>query len=47
VVDLAAVQTELVRRQELAGYEMKERFYEIGSHAGLKELNGLLQRPAR
>jgi len=45
VVDLAAVQTELVRRHELAGYEMKERFYEIGSHAGLNELNALLQGP--
>jgi NDP-sugar pyrophosphorylase family protein len=42
VVDLAAVQTDLVRRGELAGYEMKERFYEIGSHAGLDELNRLL-----
>ncbi len=45
VVDLAAVQTELCRRGELAGYEMKERFYEIGSPAGLKELDGLLRRP--
>jgi len=44
VVDLAAVQTDLVGRGELAGYEMKERFYEIGSHAGLDELNRLLQK---
>ena len=43
VVDLAAVQTDLVRRGELAGYEMKARFYEIGSHAGLDELNKLLR----
>lgn len=42
VVDLAAVQTGLVHRGELAGYEMKDRFYEIGSHAGLDELNRLL-----
>ena len=42
IVDLAIVQTELARRGELAGYEMKERFYEIGSHAGLNELNVLL-----
>lgn len=42
-VDLAAVQTELVGRGQLAGYEMKQRFYEIGSHAGLQELDGLLR----
>ena len=45
VVDLAAVQTDLVARGELAGYEMKQRFYEIGSHAGLDELNRLLGGP--
>lgn len=44
VVDLATVQTDLVQRGELAGYEMKQRFYEIGSHAGLQELDGLLRR---
>ena len=44
VVDLAAVQAELCRRGELAGYEMKERFYEIGSPAGLKELDELLKK---
>ena len=43
VVDLAAVQADLVRRGELAGFEMKERFYEIGSHAGLAELDRLLR----
>lgn len=47
-VDLAAVQADLVRRGELAGYEMNERFYEIGSHAGLEELDALLrQTPER
>jgi NDP-sugar pyrophosphorylase family protein len=45
VVDLAAVQTDLVGRGQLAGYEMKQRFYEIGSHAGLDELNRLLAPP--
>ncbi len=44
VVDLAAVQTDLCRRGELAGYEMPERFYEIGSPAGLKELDELLRQ---
>ena len=44
VVDLAAFQTELCRRGELAGYELKERFYEIGSPAGLAELDELLRK---
>jgi NDP-sugar pyrophosphorylase family protein len=44
VVDLATVQTDLVRRGELAGYEMRQRFYEIGSHAGLQELDHLLRQ---
>ena len=46
VVDLAAIQTDLSRQGRLAGYELKERFYEIGSPAGLKELDGLLRRKA-
>jgi NDP-sugar pyrophosphorylase family protein len=43
VVDLAEVQKSLVARGELAGYEIKQRFYEIGSHEGLQELNALLR----
>jgi NDP-sugar pyrophosphorylase family protein len=43
VVDLAAVQMQLVAHGQLAGYEMHQRFYEIGSHAGLAELDGLLR----
>ncbi len=43
-VDLADVQQALVRRGELAGYEVRERFYEIGSPAGLQELDALLRR---
>jgi NDP-sugar pyrophosphorylase family protein len=43
VVDLATVQTDLCRRGELAGYEISERFYEIGSHSGLGELDQLLR----
>jgi NDP-sugar pyrophosphorylase family protein len=42
VVDLAEVQKSLVARRQLAGYEIKERFYEIGSHEGLAELDRLL-----
>jgi NDP-sugar pyrophosphorylase family protein len=43
VVDLAEVQKSLVARRQLAGYEIKERFYEIGSHEGLQELDRLLR----
>jgi NDP-sugar pyrophosphorylase family protein len=43
VVDLAEVQKALVDTKQLAGYEMKSRFYEIGSHAGLNELDQLLR----
>lgn len=43
VVDLAAVQMDLVAKKQLVGYEMKQRFYEIGSHEGLNELDGLLR----
>jgi len=35
--DLAAVYQEMLRRGELAGFEVAERFYEIGSVAGLEE----------
>jgi NDP-sugar pyrophosphorylase family protein len=40
--DLAAVMQRLVARRQLAGFEIKERFYEIGSPAGLAELEVLL-----
>ena len=42
--DLADVMRDLVAEKQLAGYEVPERFYEIGSHAGLEELNELLAR---
>jgi len=41
--DLAEVMGKLVREKQLAGYEVKDRFYEIGSPAGLKELEALLR----
>ena len=41
--DLAEVMGKLVRERQLAGYEVRERFYEIGSPAGLAELETLLQ----
>lgn len=44
VVDLADVYKKLVAEHQLAGYEIGERFYEIGSHVGLQELHGLLTK---
>jgi NDP-sugar pyrophosphorylase family protein len=41
--DLAEVMGELVREKQLAGYEVPERFYEMGSPEGLAELEALLQ----
>jgi NDP-sugar pyrophosphorylase family protein len=41
--DLAAVMGKLVQEKQLAGYEVPERFYEMGSPAGLAELEKILQ----
>ena len=41
--DLADLYGQLVRQGQLLGYEVKERFYEIGSIQGLTELDGLLR----
>jgi NDP-sugar pyrophosphorylase family protein len=46
VFDLAEVMGRLVREKQLAGYEVFERFYEMGSPAGLPELELLLQSRA-
>jgi NDP-sugar pyrophosphorylase family protein len=42
--DLAAPLEELSRRGQLAGYEVRQRFYEIGSPAGRAELDALLRK---
>jgi NDP-sugar pyrophosphorylase family protein len=42
-VDLADVQQSLLARGELAGFEIAQRFYEIGSHQGLQELDSLIR----
>lgn len=44
--DLAELYQDLVKKQQLAGYEVKERFYEIGSPAGLAETDALLRQIA-
>lgn len=46
VFDLADVYTELAARGELAGFEARNRFYEIGSREGLVELDLLLRSAA-
>jgi NDP-sugar pyrophosphorylase family protein len=43
--DLADVYAALLEGGELAAVEVKERFYEIGSPAGLKEMTNLLSQP--
>jgi NDP-sugar pyrophosphorylase family protein len=45
--DLAEVMSRLVAEKQLAGFEVPERFYEIGSHAGLAELETLLSGTRR
>jgi NDP-sugar pyrophosphorylase family protein len=42
--DLADTLEKLSRNGSLAGYEVKQRFYEIGSPAGLAELDRLLSK---
>jgi NDP-sugar pyrophosphorylase family protein len=42
--DLAAVYQDLLRRGELAAFEVRERFYEIGSFEGIRELAEFVAR---
>lgn len=42
--DLADVYKDLLARRQLAGYEVTERFYEIGSVAGIAETDRLLKQ---
>ena len=46
-IDLAEIFMALSERKELAGFEVRERFYEIGSQAGLKETEEFLAEKAR
>jgi NDP-sugar pyrophosphorylase family protein len=41
--DLADVYQDLIGRKELAGHEVAQRFYEIGSREGLAELDAMLR----
>lgn len=45
--DLVDVYTRLIADKQMAAYEVKQRFYEIGSPKGLAELDSLLRdKPA-
>jgi len=44
--DLADVYSRLISEKQMAAYEVKQRFYEIGSTEGLMELDALLRRNA-
>jgi NDP-sugar pyrophosphorylase family protein len=41
--DLADLYRDLISRKELAGFEVEQRFYEIGSPEGLAELDAMLR----
>jgi NDP-sugar pyrophosphorylase family protein len=41
--DLAELYRDLIARNELAGFETRQRFYEIGSQEGLAELDAILR----
>ena len=41
--DLAAVYQDLLKRGQLAGFEVKNRFYEVGSFQGLEDLREFLR----
>jgi NDP-sugar pyrophosphorylase family protein len=45
--DLGIVFEQLSQRGELAGYEVHQRFYEVGSHEGIRELDQLLRDASR
>jgi len=42
VFDLASFLSQLSRARQLAGYEVNERFYEVGSASGLQDLDRYL-----
>ncbi len=43
-LDLAEVYQQLLREGKLAAYEVKERFYEVGSFSGIQDLSDYLMR---
>lgn len=47
VLDLAVVYQDLLRQKQLAGYDVAQRFYEIGSLEGIRELEAYLAASTR
>jgi NDP-sugar pyrophosphorylase family protein len=45
--DLADVYARLVSEKQMAAYEVKQRFYEVGSPEGLAELDSLMRDKLR
>jgi NDP-sugar pyrophosphorylase family protein len=43
-LDLSDICTELSTKNQLAGYEVDERFYEIGSHQGIEDFDKYIRR---
>ena len=43
-VDLAQICTNLASNNQLAGYEVFERFYEIGSYQGIQDFTAYVER---
>ena len=43
-LDLAQICTDLASDNQLAGYEVYERFYEIGSHQGILDFAAYVER---
>jgi NDP-sugar pyrophosphorylase family protein len=42
--DLADIYQDLVKKRLLSAYQVNERFYEVGSFEGLRELDDLLSK---
>lgn len=42
--DLSDVYTQLLKEEELGGFEVTERFYEIGSHQGIDDFSKFLRK---
>ena len=42
--DLSEIYENLSKRSKLLGFEIKNRFYEIGSHNGIKDLKNYLNK---
>lgn len=46
-VDLSEIDVHLIEKQSLMGYEVIERFYEIGSPEGIRDIEAYLRMPGK